>query len=102
MVIWILLYDGPSRSGPLLEPSESIRAGTLDTNPHQHAALFCSHFSILPPFVCSVSSFLQLFSNLCIHNSIILCSVVFCIYHSVILRSVYLRIYYSVISVNVQ
>jgi hypothetical protein len=35
MIIWNLLYDGPSHSGPLLGPSESMLAGILGTNPRQ-------------------------------------------------------------------
>jgi hypothetical protein len=35
MVLWNLLDDGLSHSGPLLGPSESMRGGTLGTNPHQ-------------------------------------------------------------------
>jgi hypothetical protein len=35
MVLWNLPDGGPSHSGPLLGPSESLRGGTLSTNPHQ-------------------------------------------------------------------
>jgi hypothetical protein len=35
MVFWNLLNGGPSHSGPLLGPSESVRGGTPDTNPRQ-------------------------------------------------------------------
>jgi hypothetical protein len=35
MVLWNPLDGGPSRKGPLLGPSESLRGGTLGTNPHQ-------------------------------------------------------------------
>jgi hypothetical protein len=35
MVLWNLLDGGPSHSGPLLRPSESIRGGTPSTNPRQ-------------------------------------------------------------------
>jgi hypothetical protein len=35
MVLWNHLEGGPSRSGPLLGPSESIRGGTPCTNPCQ-------------------------------------------------------------------
>jgi hypothetical protein len=35
MVLWNLLDDGLSHSGPLLGPSESMRGGTPGTNPHQ-------------------------------------------------------------------
>jgi hypothetical protein len=35
MIPWNLLDGGMSHSGPLLEPSESMRGGTLGTNPHQ-------------------------------------------------------------------
>jgi hypothetical protein len=35
MVLWNLLDGGPSHSGPLLEPSESMQGGTLGTNPRQ-------------------------------------------------------------------
>jgi hypothetical protein len=35
MVLWNLLDDGPSRKGPLLGPSESMRGGTLGTNTRQ-------------------------------------------------------------------
>jgi hypothetical protein len=35
MVLWNLLDGGPSHSGSLLGPSESMRGGTLSTNPHQ-------------------------------------------------------------------
>jgi hypothetical protein len=44
MAIWNLLDGGPSHSGPLLGPSESMRVGTLGTNPHQQ-----------PPSACQVS-----------------------------------------------
>jgi hypothetical protein len=33
MAIWNLLDGGPSRKGALLRPSESLRGGTLGTNP---------------------------------------------------------------------
>jgi hypothetical protein len=33
MIIWKLLNGGSSHSGPLLEPSESMRGGTLGSNP---------------------------------------------------------------------
>jgi hypothetical protein len=36
MVFWNLLDGGPNRSGPLLEPSESLRDGTPGTNACQH------------------------------------------------------------------
>jgi hypothetical protein len=32
MVFWNLLDGGPSHSGPLLGPSESLRGSTLGTN----------------------------------------------------------------------
>jgi hypothetical protein len=35
MVLWNLLDGGPSHSGSLLGPSESMRGGTPGTNPHQ-------------------------------------------------------------------
>jgi hypothetical protein len=35
VVLWNLLDGGPSHSGPLLGPSESMRGGTQGTNPHQ-------------------------------------------------------------------
>jgi hypothetical protein len=35
MILENLLDGGPSHSGSLLEPFESIRGGTLSTNPHQ-------------------------------------------------------------------
>jgi hypothetical protein len=35
MVLWNLLNDGSSRIGPLLGPFESMRGGTLGTNPRQ-------------------------------------------------------------------
>jgi hypothetical protein len=35
MVPWNLLDGGPSHSGPFLRPSESMRGGTLSTNPRQ-------------------------------------------------------------------
>jgi hypothetical protein len=33
MVLCNLLHGGPSNSGPLLEPSESMRVGTSGINP---------------------------------------------------------------------
>jgi hypothetical protein len=36
MVFWNLLHGGPSRSGPLLGTSESLRGDTSGTNPRQH------------------------------------------------------------------
>jgi hypothetical protein len=36
MVLQILLDGGLSHSGPLFGSSESIRGGTLGTNPHQN------------------------------------------------------------------
>jgi hypothetical protein len=38
MVFWNLLDSGPSHSGLLLEPSESLRGGTPGTNPRQVVA----------------------------------------------------------------
>jgi hypothetical protein len=38
-VLWNLLDCGPSHSGPLLAPSESMWGGTLGTNPRQVSAL---------------------------------------------------------------
>jgi hypothetical protein len=35
MVLKSLQDGGPSHSGPLLRPSESMRGGTLGTNPRQ-------------------------------------------------------------------
>jgi hypothetical protein len=35
MILCNLLYGGLSYSGPLLRPSESMRGGTLGTNPRQ-------------------------------------------------------------------
>jgi hypothetical protein len=35
MVLWNLLDCGPSHSGSLLGPSESMRGGTPGTNPRQ-------------------------------------------------------------------
>jgi hypothetical protein len=35
MVLWNLLHGGLNHSGPLLRPSESMRGGTLSTNPRQ-------------------------------------------------------------------
>jgi hypothetical protein len=35
MVLWNLLDGGPSNSGPLLGPSESMQGGTLGTNTRQ-------------------------------------------------------------------
>jgi hypothetical protein len=35
MVLYNLLDGGSSHSGPLLEPSESMRGGTSGTNPCQ-------------------------------------------------------------------
>jgi hypothetical protein len=35
MFLWNLLDGGPSLCGPLLGPSESMRGGTLGTNPYQ-------------------------------------------------------------------
>jgi hypothetical protein len=35
VVLWNVLDGGPSHSGPLLGPSESMRGGTLGTNPRQ-------------------------------------------------------------------
>jgi hypothetical protein len=35
MVLWNLMDGGPSRSRPLLVPSESMWAGILGTNPRQ-------------------------------------------------------------------
>jgi hypothetical protein len=35
MVLWNLLDGGPSRSRPLIGPSESIWVGTLGTNSRQ-------------------------------------------------------------------
>jgi hypothetical protein len=35
MILCNLLYGGLSHSGPLLRPSESMRGGTLGTNPRQ-------------------------------------------------------------------
>jgi hypothetical protein len=35
MVLWSLVDGGSSHSGHLLGPSESMRCGTLGTNPHQ-------------------------------------------------------------------
>jgi hypothetical protein len=35
MVLWNLLDGGPNHSGPLLGPFESMRGGTIGTNPHQ-------------------------------------------------------------------
>jgi hypothetical protein len=34
MVLWNPLDGGPSQSGPLLGPYESMRGGTPGTNPH--------------------------------------------------------------------
>jgi hypothetical protein len=34
MSLWNLLDGGPSHSGPLLKPSESMRDDTSGTNPH--------------------------------------------------------------------
>jgi hypothetical protein len=36
MVFWNLLDGGLSHCGPLLGLSESLRGGTLGTNPRQH------------------------------------------------------------------
>jgi hypothetical protein len=33
MILWNPLDSGPSHSGPLLGPSESMRGGTPGTNP---------------------------------------------------------------------
>jgi hypothetical protein len=35
MVLWNILDGGLSRSGPLLEPTESMWGGTPGINPHQ-------------------------------------------------------------------
>jgi hypothetical protein len=35
MVLWNLPDRGPSHSEPLIGPSESMRGGTLSTNPRQ-------------------------------------------------------------------
>jgi hypothetical protein len=35
MVLYNLLDDGRSRSGPQLKPSKSMQGGTPDINPHQ-------------------------------------------------------------------
>jgi hypothetical protein len=40
MVLKNLLDGGPSRTGSLIEPSESMRGGTPGTNPRQ-AGRFC-------------------------------------------------------------
>jgi hypothetical protein len=41
MVFWNLLDGGPNRSGPLLEPFESIQGGAPGTNPrHNLTRLF--------------------------------------------------------------
>jgi hypothetical protein len=40
MVLKNLLDGGPSRTGSLIEPSESMRGGTPGTNP-RHAGRFC-------------------------------------------------------------
>ncbi len=37
MVLWNLLDGGPSHSGPLHGPSESMRGGTPGTNPHHNS-----------------------------------------------------------------
>jgi hypothetical protein len=35
MVLWNLMDDGLSHSGPVLRPSESMRRGAPSTNPRQ-------------------------------------------------------------------
>jgi hypothetical protein len=40
MALWNLLDGGLSRSGPLLRPFESMRGGTLGTNPRQVGFFF--------------------------------------------------------------
>jgi hypothetical protein len=39
MAPWNLPDGGPSHSGPLLGPSESMRVGTLSTNLHHNFSL---------------------------------------------------------------
>jgi hypothetical protein len=50
MVLWNLLDGGPSHSGPLIGPSESMQCGTLGTNPRHGPTGGSSHTSTMAPF----------------------------------------------------